>query len=358
MNPRDEQSALRVLSGEARGIGPACLRAGLRIVEPFYSLAMRARNSLYQMGVKRQHRLGRPVISIGNITTGGTGKTPMVQWIARRLTAAGHRPGILMRGYKTAGAAISDEAVLLERSLQIPVGANPDRGVASQELLREHPEIDCFLLDDGFQHRRVWRNLDLVLIDATNPFGFGHVLPRGLLREPLAGLRRTDVVIITRADQVGASQIEELKQKIHRFNPNAPILQARHCLSALANGKESLAIESIRGRRIFSFCGIGNPTSFHRALLEAGAIDPGHRWYGDHHAYCKADIEVILQSAIEAKAEMIVTTEKDWVKIEPLLPQASAIPVWHTPVMIEFDTADAGVLMTKIQSVIDHPTST
>ena len=194
---------------------------------------MRLRNKLFDFGIKRAHRLDRPVISIGNITTGGTGKTPAVQWIARRLITAGHRPASLLRGYTVGASTQSDEAILLERSLKIPVIANPDRVAAGRQLIVTHPEIDVILLDDGFQHRRLYRDLNLVLIDATNPFGYGHVLPRGMLREPLAGLRRADVLIVTRSDLIEGDQLNELKSRLRQFNPTAPILQSRHRLTSI-----------------------------------------------------------------------------------------------------------------------------
>src|SRR4051794_19424360 len=190
MNADTEQFVKRVMSDEARGVGASTLRSILRCFEPFYALAMRINNGLYDRGIKKVHRLERPVISVGNITTGGTGKTPAVQWIARRLLTAGHRPASLLRGYTVGNATKSDEATLLEQSLRIPVRANPDRVSAGRELIAQPPEVDVTPRDEASQPRRVHRDLDLVLIDATTPFGYGHVLPRGMLREPLSGLRR------------------------------------------------------------------------------------------------------------------------------------------------------------------------
>ena len=165
------------------------------------------------------------MISIGNITTGGTGKTPIVQYIVRNLLTAGHRPACLLRGYKIGTSQLSDEAALLERSLLIPVAANPDRTAAGRELITQDSEIDLILLDDGFQHRRLYRDLDIVLIDATSPFGYDHVLPRGMLREPLIGLARADVLIITRTSLVDADSLSRTQAKLRKYNPAAPILR-------------------------------------------------------------------------------------------------------------------------------------
>jgi tetraacyldisaccharide 4'-kinase len=357
MNADTEHSVKRVMSGEARGIGASLLRGILRFFEPFYALATRISNGMYDHGIKKVHRLERPVVSVGNITTGGTGKTPAVQWIARKLLAAGHRPACLLRGYTVGNATKSDEATLLEQSLRIPVRTNPDRVSAGRELIAEHPEIDVILLDDGFQHRRVHRDLDLVLIDATNPFGYGHVLPRGMLREPRSGLRRAHVLILTRSDLASAQGLTQIEHTLRRYNQSAPILRCRHKITALVNCDDILRIEDLRGRRIFSFCGVGNPTGFHQDLCNAGAVDPGHRWFGDHHNYSREEIDILTERAREADAEMMVTTEKDWVKIEPLLSGASSIPIWRAQLELVFDEASANELMSRIFALMAQPES-
>jgi tetraacyldisaccharide 4'-kinase len=339
------------MSGEARDAGAAMTRAGLRIVEPFYSSVTRIRNAMYGAGVKRVHRLPRPVISIGNITTGGTGKTPIVQWIARHLLTAGHRPACLLRGYKVGSSTTSDEATLLEDSLQIPVRANPDRVAAGNQLIVEHPEIDVILLDDGFQHRRLHRDLNIVLIDATNPFGYGHVLPRGMLREPLMGLARASVFIVTRANLVDSARVDEITSTLRHHNPAAPVFYARQHLDPFVHAGDSLTVEPLRGKRVFSFCGIGNPASFLHDLLAAGAIDAGHRWFPDHHDYSQRDIEDLASLFRESGAELIVATEKDWVKIEALSLKAP-IEIWWATMKMEFDDASAGDLMSRITATL------
>ena len=199
-----KQSGLRIISGENTSAIARVVRGLAGVVEPFYSAAMRVRNAAYDRGLFHAHDLGRPTISVGNITTGGTGKTPVVIWLARQLREQGRRPAILLRGYGATQQHGSDEAALLEQSLnsnstiRIPVQANPSRVRGAAEVLQKSPEVDFFLLDDAFQHRRAKRDFNLVLINATEPFGFGHVLPRGLLREPLAGLKRADAFLITR----------------------------------------------------------------------------------------------------------------------------------------------------------------
>ena len=173
--------------------------------------------------VPAPHRLPHPTISVGNITTGGTGKTPVVRWLAERLQEQGRRPAVLMRGYRSEGG-ISDEQSLLQQQLpEIPVIANPDRVRGAADATQKQNDIDTFILDDGFQHRRVHRDFDLVLIDATAPFGFGHILPRGSLREPLSGLRRANALLITRSSQVDVNRLKEIEVELARHSSCADL---------------------------------------------------------------------------------------------------------------------------------------
>src|SRR4051812_22379030 len=185
------------MSGEARGVGAALLRAGLSVISPVYATVMRGRNAKFDLGLGVT-RLPRPVISVGNITAGGTGKTPVVRWLCERLRDTGERPAVLMRGYKAAAGERGDEAAMLEGMLNrsgvqnVVVHAQADRVAGGLGVLRDHPDVSVFVLDDGFQHRRLARDFDLVLVDACEPLGYGRVFPRGLLREPACGLGRAD----------------------------------------------------------------------------------------------------------------------------------------------------------------------
>jgi len=351
MGSEREQRIRQIMSGEARDVRAHLLRGVLRAVEPVYSLGARINHALYNTGLKHSHRLPRPVISIGNITTGGTGKTPMVQWLARALLIRGHHPACLLRGYTVGSSSSSDEAALLAQSLKIPVRANPNRVVAAQQLLAEHPEVDVILLDDGFQHRRVKRDLNIVLIDATEPFGYGHVLPRGMLREPLRGLDRADVVILTRSNLVEHQRVVEIMARVHSNNAHALIIRANHRMKSIILGSECVEVETLRDKRIVSFCGIGNPAVFRNDLLRAGAIEAAHFAFPDHHDYSRVDVDLLLAAAKENAAEMLVTTEKDWVKVEPLAAEAS-IPIARAQVEMEIAEADAQQLLARIESII------
>ncbi|MEZ6191533.1 MAG: tetraacyldisaccharide 4'-kinase [Phycisphaerales bacterium] len=218
-----------IMSGNAPGPAAAATRLGLSALAPAYRLAVALRNKQFDAGLRKPAKLPRPVISVGNLTTGGTGKTPMVIELARRLLNQNHKPAILLRGYMKEGAtASSDEAVELQRELgsAVPVMPNPDRTEGARQVLEKHPEVTVFILDDGFQHRQVHRDLDLVLIDATRPFGFNHLLPRGLLREPARNLRRAHAVILTRCDLITPSELAALDRQIESLTGKPPTAHA------------------------------------------------------------------------------------------------------------------------------------
>jgi tetraacyldisaccharide 4'-kinase len=349
MDPSLEQYGLRVMSGAARGPRAALARAAMAVVEPFYATATRARNMLFDAGVRRVHRLPRPVLSVGNITTGGTGKTPVVLWLAGELRSMGTRPAVLLRGYRSTPGGFSDEAALLERRLnahrdgaaQVPVMPDPDRVAGGLAVMRDHPDVDVFVLDDGFQHRRLGRDFDLVLIDATNPFGYARVLPRGLLREPLVGLKRADAFLVTRADVAG-TDAEAVTRELARLHPVAPVYRCAHELDAT----------SVAGRRAFAFCAIGNPGSFVVALTAAGVGVVGSRAFADHHAYAPRDLASLRDEAAAAGAEVLVTTEKDWVKVERRAPDAHGMPVLALPMSIRFFGDDGERLLNQVRSAL------
>ncbi|MGH7213849.1 MAG: tetraacyldisaccharide 4'-kinase [Tepidisphaeraceae bacterium] len=356
-----EQFGRRVVSGEARSPVAGVLRAGLRVLEPFYAGVMRLRNRLYDTGIFRSHDLSRPTISVGNITTGGTGKTPVVEWLARRLRGAGRHPAVLLRGYRS-GPGGSDEAALLDQSLNadgaapaVVVLANPNRVMGAEQAIGRDASIDVFVLDDAFQHRRARRSFDLVLIDAFCPFGHEHVLPRGLLREPLAGLQRAHAMLITRSNQTNDVHLGEIEQALRRHNRNAPIYRASHVHVGLRapNARELLPISELRSRRFFALAGIGNPAAFHAQLGGFGNTYLGQRWFADHHDYTADDVARVRQEATAAGAEVIVTTEKDWMKLARLDAATSGEPgLWRLAMEIRFAPGDEERLFGQILKTI------
>jgi len=284
---------------------------------PFYGGAMKFRNALYDRGILRAHSLGRPTISVGNISVGGTGKTPVVRWLAEKLSAAGEHPAILLRGYKPTPEGFSDEAQLLRDLLgdKAQVVPNPDRINGAASALSKNPQTSVFVLDDAMQHRRAQRNFDLVLINAMHPPGSDFVLPRGMLREPLSGLKRADAILLTHASETDSAKLSEIEATIRAHNANAPIFRADHVITGFrAASGEMLTVESVREKRLFAFCGLGSPQGFLHSLAAIGAAPVACRKYPDHHPYDVLEMEQIVMMAESNKADLIVTTEKDWVK--------------------------------------------
>ena len=349
------------MSGQARGPGAWSLRALLRSAEPIYAAVVSLRNRRFDRG-KNVRRLPKPVISVGNLTAGGTGKTPVVRWLCEKLRDQGHHPAVLMRGYRAKPGERGDEQTMLEGYLNtdrtnleqspVIVHANPVRFDGGNEVLRNHPETDIFVLDDGFQHRKLYRDFDLVLIDAACPFGYGHVHPRGLLREPVRGLKRADAVLITRADAANAATLADIEGVIRKWNSAVPIYRARHAHTGLrqtdANGAIHVQPTSeLTGRQIFAFCGIGRPESFMKQLSALSGVMVGQKIFPDHHAYTGDDLTEIQKQATAVGADVLLTTEKDWVKIAPLAMKCE-LPVWRVDLAIDFAGGDEMKLLEQM----------
>lgn len=352
------------MSGKARGLRAVLLRAALSAAEPLYAGAAASRNWLFDSGVLRSHPLPRPVISVGNITTGGTGKTPLVRWLAGRLRESGRTVAVLARGYGARPGQLGDEQLMLQRLLNeadsaaaVAVIADPDRVSAAKRLLRERPEVDAFVLDDGFQHRRLARDLDIVVVSATNPFGYGHVLPRGLLREPLRGLRRAGAVVITHADQVPQTELVNIESCVRKYEADVPVFQAVHALGALYDAEGGVRpLDELRGRSWFAVCGIGNPQTFLRQLECVGGSRAGHRWFPDHHPYSDADLANVRRQAREARADVLVTTEKDWAKLEALSSSRDAdLAVWRVDLKVRILDNGELKLWDQVRRVVAAP---
>ncbi|MGH7179337.1 MAG: tetraacyldisaccharide 4'-kinase [Tepidisphaeraceae bacterium] len=348
-----EQRWIDRMSGRDRTAGAAALRAAARCAEPLYALAIRARNWMFDQRIRASHRADMPVVSVGNITTGGTGKTPVVCWLAERLRAGGARPAVLARGYKSQQGQLGDEQRLIEARLNrgdvvpVVVRANPDRVVGAADIARAHRDVGVLILDDGFQHRRLRRDFDLVLIDATNPFGFDHLLPRGLLREQLTGLSRADAILVTRASEIEVPELNAVERRIRMFNAFAPIYRCDHVITAFMNPDEtSQTTDSLRDRRAFVFCGIANPRSFSGQLRDLGIVEIGCEYFGDHHAYTDADIARVRR---EAGDDMLITTEKDWVKIVGLAAASGQPPIVRASVALKFRGDDEQQLFEQIR---------
>mgnify|MGYP001432810893 CR=1 FL=1 len=280
-----------------------------------YSLVVRIRNALYTSSVLKRHPANAVILSIGNLTTGGTGKTPLVVWLCRRVREKGLACAILTRGYKTQKGELSDEPALLAAQCpDVPVVVNPDRVAGAAEAIRSHG-AQIIVMDDGFQHRRLARDLDIIAVDATTPFGYGRVLPAGLLREPISGLRRAHAVVLTRCDQVSEDALSQIEDEIRQVNRNLVISRSIHAPVAIRTAQEmEIALDRIRGQRVFAFCGIGNPQAFFRTIEQLGVVAVGTRVFDDHYRYTAEDLETVLEQAKAQKATLVLTTQKDWTK--------------------------------------------
>ena len=293
-----------------------------------YGAVTRTRLSLYRRGTFQSTKLDRPVISVGNITAGGTGKTPLVEWVARKVAATGKKVCILTRGYGRVhperlvvvsdGADVmatpseaGDEPFLLATNLRgvAAVISNADRVAAANEAIRQF-DTECFVLDDGFQHLRLARDLNIVTIDATNPWGGGRLLPYGLLREPLGGLSRADVIVITRTDQV--NDIDDLRDEISRITRDAPIFRSRMRISRTTSLNDSAEVLQ---PPVAAFCAVGNPRAFFNQLTYKVVYEKA---FADHHRYSQSEIDSLIADALRAGANSLVTTAKDAVKLRSL----------------------------------------
>jgi tetraacyldisaccharide 4'-kinase len=272
-----------------------------------YVVVVSTRTALYAKGLLKQKRLKGAVFSVGNISVGGTGKTPMVIWLAERLLQQGKRVAILSRGYRgTAGT--SDEIELMKSRLQnrVTFGVGKNRFAEGTRIESREP-VDVFLLDDGFQHLQLARDLDIVLMDASRPVGPA-MLPAGPMREKASALSRAGVIVFTRTENAfGANEAIQRLSNLPVFAASTTLLGFR-----LLNTQDSLCPASaLTDGPFFAFCGIGNPEAFLRDLKRWGIEPAGHMFFRDHHRYTLDDARAIEKSAQRAGAKAAITTEKD-----------------------------------------------
>ncbi|HMF57133.1 MAG TPA: tetraacyldisaccharide 4'-kinase [Pyrinomonadaceae bacterium] len=303
-----------------------------------YSAATWARLNLYRAGALRIYDLGAPTISIGNITTGGTGKTPMVEWVARVLADEGRRVSILTRGYArddarklvvvTDGKRIladaregGDEPRMLAEKLlgKAAVISNKDR-VAASHWAKQHLYSDAFILDDGFQHLRVARDLNIVIVDATNPWGGGRLLPMGRLREPKSSLSRADCIVVTRANH--AQNLDSLREEIKTLSGGKPVFISHTQTTGIRilRGEEERSEASATSipQPVGAFCALGNPLQFFSQVKADGYSTAFTRSFPDHHFYSQHDVDALLSEARSSGAQALITTAKDAVKLRSL----------------------------------------
>ena len=342
-----EQFAIDVILNRRKGFRASVIRLLLSIMSIIYRFLVSLRLWLYKSRIKREHNLGCLVVSIGNLTVGGTGKTPIVEKFAKALTTGGRRVAILSRGYKSAKPSIKtkikskiqgnpisqepprvvtdgkevfldsetagDEPYMLATNLEgVAIVVDKDRVKAGLHAIKEF-DVDTLLLDDGLQYLRLKHRLDVVLIDKYSPFGNEKLLPRGTLREPPKNLKRASYIFITKCD---GSSNEELIKRIRKYNRTAEIIECAHKPKYLENidSGEKLPLEHLKGKDIGTVSGIAVPESFEDGLKNLGANVELTRRYTDHHRYRKREIQKFIDQCLNRDLDMIVTTEKDYVR--------------------------------------------
>jgi len=345
----DAESFRRLVDGSLTGVGPALARGVLAGVAIPYGAVVGLRNRAYDSRLLRIRRADVPVVSVGNLTLGGTGKTPLVSWIARAYRGRSRRVAIVSRGYGALPGERSDEAAELAVVLpDVPHVADRDRVAAVARAVAGGAEVA--ILDDGFQHRRLARTVDIVAVDATDPDGCGHLFPRGLLREPVAALRRADAVVLTRASAVSPERRGEIHAAVARASGARPLvwLETDHEPVGLRGLDGALRpLEWLVGRRVAAFAGIGNPAPFRAMLVGRGAAPLGFRAFPDHHRYDASDQHWLGAWGAGLGAEVLVTTLKDLVKLRP---EAFTLPVVAVEIALA-PLGDAGPFQRLLDDV-------
>jgi tetraacyldisaccharide 4'-kinase len=340
-----QQLYRKIISGGSTGPCYSLARLLLWFASIFYGAAVRIRNRLYDAGFLKANKVPVPVISIGNITAGGTGKTPIVIWLCEYLGTKKLKAAVLTRGYKTSGRELSDEPALIKAACPaVDVVVNPDRVWGAMTAIEER-NADILLMDDGFQHRRLARDIEIIAIDATCPFGFNKLLPAGLLREPVKSMARVQACVITRSDLVPESTLNDIHNRLLGINPKLIIADAIHAPKQAVLADESvISLQKLKDYRIIAFCGIGNPEAFFAQLLEMRLRIENTCTFDDHHAYSSDDVEKLGGEARRAGCGLMLCTQKDWVKIAPLLTESLEIPFAYLAMKLEFVSGDDRIL--------------
>jgi tetraacyldisaccharide 4'-kinase len=320
----NHQTYFDIISGRRTDIFARLARIFLTILEFPYSFVVQIRNLMYDKKLRRIRKLDVPVVSVGNLTVGGTGKTPFVAWLAQKYLDEGKFPAIISRGYHADETGWNDEAKELKILLpDVPQAFSKDRFTAARQLLAKHTgengisKIDVVILDDGYQHRKLFRGKNILLVNATNPFGYLRITPRGLLREPISEMKRADMVVLSRADAVDVAEKNRLRDFVRHFAPDATWAEMQQIPERLLflSGKVQ-NIEAITGKSVLAFCGLGNPDAFFRTVSDCGAVIKKTLVFPDHHRYTSTDQAKIFELSRQNGVDIVVCSLKDFVKIK------------------------------------------
>lgn len=369
----------KLVHGEEPGILAVVLLGLLRIFSLIYGWGVEITLYLYKTGILRQHKLDCQVISLGNITVGGTGKTPTAQRLATIIRDMGYRVVILNRGYRAGWTGevglvsdgyksymtvteAGDEAYLLAKSLPgIAVVIGKNRILTGQYAVKEL-KADIIILDDGYQHWQLARDLDIVLIDSLNIFGNNFLLPRGTLREPLANLARAQAFLLTKVDQSRDDARDIIHGTLARYNDQALVVESIHQPKCFVEIEEwykgvritNVALDTISNQKVLALSAIGNPTSFEQTIIDIGVAEVCGVRYADHHDYTMSEMQHIMQRAVDENVYALITTEKDAVKIPAeFIHSERPLPLYVLSIAVHF-TEGYEEFMGLIKDVAQH----
>lgn len=325
-----------IMNGSRKDFPASLIRAGLAAASIGYRAAVSLRNRRFDRGSGIQ-QAGVPVISVGNITAGGTGKTPLVAAIAHHLRERSLRVALISRGYGSDQTGVNDEALeLYDRLPDVPHIQNPDRFEACR-IAVEELDMQVIVLDDGFQHRQLHRDLDIAVIDATCPFGYDHLLPRGLLREPVQNLARAKIILLSRADLLDQTSKAALLDHLQKLAPTAIVAQCSHSPTRLMGHEQHHSLDLLRNRSVAAFAGIGNPQPFFKSLEDLGGNVVSSQSLADHCGYDRQIVAKLTQWLDQLKPLhpdlMAICTRKDLVKLRAR--QLGGVPLWAVEIEIE-----------------------
>lgn len=346
----------KIIRGEKTGYLAAGLKWLLFLLSLFYSCLAKLRYYLYQHNILQRKKAEVPVISIGNLATGGTGKTPFVAFLAEEL-GKDYQIAIISRGYGAekevvepflisdqaglyaAAAQAGDELFMLARNNSELIFIRSAERAAGAKLAVEKG-ADLILLDDGFQHYQLERDLDIVLIDALRPFDQAKVLPAGFLREPATALKRADLFLLTRSDNVDWNQLKAIQDSLLEYSPDndgvfTAVTELKGCISVA--GQEKKAIDFLAGKKVFAFSGIGSPTAFKKSIEITGARLVSYKVFADHYNYQQEDLLTLLDQYSASQADLILTTEKDAVKLFDFAEMIGDLPFYYLQIAMEIN---------------------
>ncbi len=306
-----------LIDGTRRGPLAWAARAALWCASVPYSAGVRVRNWRFDRDPQRAGRVAVPVVCVGNLTTGGTGKTVAAEYVAGVYRELGRQVALVSRGYGTINGGPNDEAMVLEENLpDVPHLQGADR-VSVANAAVEELEADVIVLDDGFQHRRLHRDLDVVLLDATRPVTSEHLFPRGRLREPVSSLKRAGFVLFTRCDQADGNELARQRHWLMKQFPHVPHAATWHAPVSLVGPDGSEELRGLSGQAVAVFSGIGHPPAFVRTVEQLGATVVASREFPDHHPYAREDVDDLNRwaAALPGEVNTVLTTQKDWVKL-------------------------------------------